>query len=70
MLFARHVRLYNRELFPYQPLFKVSLKGGSLTQASLYLNDKNQRRPNAGLLYLYVSLRGDNTAIGYLSGNC
>ena len=26
-----------RQLFPHQPLFKVSLKGGSLTQVSLYI---------------------------------
>ena len=30
------IYLYDRQLFPHQPLFKVSLKGGSLTQVSLY----------------------------------
>ena len=35
--FIRHVPLLDRQLFPHQPLFKVSLEGGCLTQVLLYL---------------------------------
>ena len=31
-----HVPLQDRQLFPHQPLFKVSLEGGSFTQVLLY----------------------------------